>query len=326
MTAADPSSNSQPTAGLAPADESASFVRPAGFSAWGGGHASDATRLRSLVGVFLRDLRRGLLRSLLWLAFLLPPIGLAIYVWGRTQIQAFAMPPGWDQAAFALQNLALSFRVGLAWALLLQAGLVAPTIARDIRYGALLLYFSRPVRRRHYLVGRTLAGSIMVALGLFLPLFFLIVAQAMALGLQPVGAGPVGVAWAFWPLCLAASLFASIAAALLSSVVGLACGVLARSPGLVPLLYGGAILGSVGLSWVGQLIWQRNSLARSVDLHHALEAPLTFALRLVDATAAPKFVLLDAGASLALWAALATLGWLTLERFIADPPLGRGRS
>ncbi len=308
-----------------PGDEAASFVRPAGFSAWGGGHASDSERLRGLVAVFLRDLRHGLLRIALWLAFLLPPAGLSIYVWVRSQVEAFAVPAT-EQAEFALQNLGLSFRVGLAWALLLQAGLVAPTIARDIRYGALLLYFSRPVRRRHYLVGRTLAGSLMVAAGLFIPLFILIAVQAMALGLQPGGGGPAAAPWAFWPLAMAAAIVASALGALFTTVVGLACGVIARSPGLVPLFYGGGVLGSVGLSWVGQLIWKRNSLARSVDLHHALEAPLTFALQLIDPGPAPEFVLLDAGAGLALWVVLAVAGWLTLERFIADPPLGRGRS
>ena len=53
---------------------------------------------------------------------------------------------------------------------------------------------------------------------------------------------------------------------------------------------------------------------------------LTFALQLIDPGPAPEFVLLDAGAGLALWVVLAVAGWLTLERFIADPPLGRGRS
>jgi len=308
-----------------PADKSASFVRPAGFSAWHGGQATDAARLGGLVAVFLRDLRRGLLRILLWLVFLLPPLGLAVYVWVRTQVDAFAIPQA-EQASFILQNLSLSFRIGLAWALLLQVGLVAPTIARDIRLGALLLYFSRPVRRRHYLIGRTLAGTIMVGLGLAIPLLFLVLVHLVAFGLQPVGAGPAVASWAFWPIACVGVLLASAVAALLSSIAGLACGVLARNPGLVPLLYGGSILGSVGLSWVGQLIWVRNSLARSVDLHHALEAPLTLALRFVDTAETPKFVLLDAGAGIAVWAALAVLSWMTLERFINDPPLGRGRS
>ena len=309
------------------ANDSASFVRPAGFSAWKGGQATDAARLGGLVAVFLRDLRRGLFRVLLWLAFVLPALGIGVYAYVRSQLDPVTMGvlPA-DQAAFALQNVALSFRVGLAWALLLQAGLVAPTIARDIRFGALLLYFSRPVRRRHYLVGRTLAGTIMVGVGLAVPLVFLVVVQAIAFGVQPGGAGPAAATWAFWPLALLGAIAASALGALLSTVVGLACGVLARNPGLVPLLFGGSILGSVGLSWVGQLIWQRNSLARSVDLHHALEAPLTFALRLVDTADTPKFVLLDAGAGLALWAVLALAAWLTLERFITDPPLGRGRS
>ena len=180
--------------------------------------------------------------------------------------------------------------------------------------------------RATHLVGRTLAGSLMVAAGLFIPLFILIAVQAMALGLQPGGGGPAAAPWAFWPLAMAAAIVASALGALFTTVVGLACGVIARSPGLVPLFYGGGVLGSVGLSWVGQLIWKRNSLARSVDLHHALEAPLTFALQLIDPGPAPEFVLLDAGAGLALWVVLAVAGWLTLERFIADPPLGRGRS
>ncbi|MCO4761427.1 MAG: hypothetical protein KC502_07980 [Myxococcales bacterium] len=311
------------TAGGPPTDKGDSFVRPAGFSPWHGQSVSDSDRLLSLVGVFVRDLRRGLMRTLLWLAFLLPPVGMAIYVWVRTQVQAFAIA-GPEQAAFAVQNLSLSFMVGLAWALLLQAGMVAPTIARDIRFGALLLYFSRPVRRRHYLIGRALAGTLLVAMGLAIPLILLVLVHVLAMGVTPGGAGEL--AWAFWPLALVGAILASLLAAFLSTVVGLACGVVARNPGLVPMLFGGGVLGSVGLSWVGQLIWERNSLARSVDLHHALEAPLTFALRLIDPADAPEFVMLDAGAGLGLWVALAVVAWLLLERFVADPPLGRGRS
>ncbi len=301
------------------------FVRPAGFSAWHGGTVSEAQRLGGLVSVFARDLRRGLLRTLLWLAFALPALGVTVYAVARFQITAFAVPAA-EEAAFALQTLGLVFGINAAWALLLQAGLVAPTLARDLRFGALLLYFSRPVRRRHYLFGRVIAGTLLASAGVGLPLLGLALVLLVGLGLQPGGAGPLAASWLFWPVVFAAVTVASLVAALLSTVVGLAGSVLARSPGRVPLYYGVLVLGSVGMSWVGQLIWGRNSYARSVDLHHGLSAAWTLLTRWVDTASTPDFVLLDAAAGLGLWALLALVSWLLLDRFMKDPPLGRGRS
>jgi len=58
--------------------------------------------------------------------------------------------------------------VQTACLLLLHAFTVAPAIVRDARSGALLLYFSRPIERIHYVVARILTGfalgcSVMIA-------------------------------------------------------------------------------------------------------------------------------------------------------------------
>ncbi len=322
----------------APTGEERAFLRPAGFSTFAGERIADRQRLVALTGVFTRNLSHGLGRKLLLGLSLLPALGMVSYALARSwsgnpetatgfaQFLAAIAVPAEEQTAFLVQNLQLLFAFTVAWLLLVQVALVAPLIARDTRAGALILYFSRPIRRGHYLQARLLSAAIVAAVGLALPGWLTLLAHLVGFGWQLPGTAFGAAGWPIWPLLALAIGVAAVLMAAMSTLVALACGALMRNPSAAGLVLGGGLIGSVGVSWVMQLVWGRNSLARSVDLHHALLSPIRFATMAVDAADAPDFVVLDAAAGLGLWVVLAIAGWFALARFIADPPLGRGRT
>lgn len=315
------------------------FLRPAGFSAFAGARISDGQRLRSLTAVFGRNLGHGLGRKLLLALCLLPAVGGAGYTLARAWFgdraaaggdsgaffAALAVEPG-DQVAFLFDNLHFLFSVEVGWLLLLQVALVAPQIARDIRQGALILYFSRPVRRSHYLIARLLAAAGVGAIALTGAGWLTVLAHLVGFGWQPLGTIFGASGWLLWPALLVAVAVAAICIATLSTLLALACGALMANPSAAGLVLGGGIVGSVGISWVLQLMWGRNTVARAVDLHHALFAPIRLLTMGFDAADAPDFAVLDAAAGAGVWVALGILGWVILARFMANPPLGRGRT
>ncbi len=67
-------------------------------------------------------------------------------------------------------------------------------------------------------------------------------------------------------------------------------------------------------------------MARSVDLHHALGSFHTVGFGLLQPDGLPRFALVQAGLGATLWVGLAVGAWWLLQRFLANPPLGRGRS
>lgn len=309
-----------------PAAAPRAFFRPGGFSLHEGQAVAEGQRLRALCGVFARDLLRGVSARLGAASFLLPALGLAVYVIVRSRVAAFAVPPK-DQTVFLLDNLALCFGLNAGWLMLVHAGRVAPLIARDAWFGALLLYFSRPVGRTHYLLGRLISAALVGAALLLLPELLLLAAHLLAFGPQ-IGGTPLEgwlVVWLWLGAALGLAIACLVAGAVLA-VVSLACGVLVRNPASAPLLFGGGILGSLAVSWVLQAAWGRESVARSMDLHHALRGLATLALAPLSPTPVPAFAAVDAATGVGLWLALALAGWLVLQRFIAHPPLGRGRS
>ena len=302
------------------------FFRPGGFSLHEGESVAEGQRLLSLCRVFARDLLRGVSARLGAASFLLPALGIAVYVIVRSRVAAFAVPPK-DQTVFLLDNLTLLFSLNAGWLMLVHAGRVAPLIARDAWFGALLLYFSRPVARTHYLLGRVVSTALVGALLLLLPELLLLAAHLLAFGPQPGGTPLEGwmAVWLWSGAVLGLTLACLIAGAVLA-IVSLACGVLVRNPASAPLLFGGCILGSLAVSWVLQAAWGRDSVARSLDLHHALQGLLTLGLAPLSPAPVPAFAAMDAATGVGLWLALALAGWLVLQRFIAHPPLGRGRS
>ena len=308
------------------APPSRAFFRPGGFSLHEGESVAESSRLRALCLVFSRDLLRGTAARLGAASFLLPALGLAVYVLVRSRVQAFAVPPQ-EQTTFLLDNLSRLFTLNTAWLMLVHSGRVAPLIARDGWFGALLLYFSRPVARGHYLLGRVASTSLVGALLLLIPQWFLLFAHLVAFG-PSLGGTPLQgwtVVWLWLGAAVALGL-ACLGVGVVLATVALACGVLVRNPASAPLLWGGGILGSLAVSWVLQAAWGRDSAARAFDLHHAAQGFLTLALAPLQPEVIPGFAAIDAASGLGLWLGLALAGWLILQRFIAHPPLGRGRS
>ncbi len=315
-------------------------LEPGGYSRFTGDKVSDSARLLSLTGVFVRGLLRGIWRKVMPGLALVPAIGLAVYALARgwATDQADAAPQGTQgiasafgvesvaQTEFLVSNMGMLFAILVGWLLLWHVGLVAPLIARDKRHGALLLYFSRPVRKQHYLLARILSVTVVGAGTLALPAVLLLVAHLIAFGFS-LGGAPFGEsAWLLWPALLAWTLGASVVVAGLLAVVSLGVSAWMRDHTAASLTLAGCVLVSVASSWVMQMIWGRNSLARAVDLHHALQAPYRFGLMALDAVDSPEFVSLDAAVGLSVWVALAVMGWLALQRFIGRPPLGRAQS
>ena len=299
----------------------------------------DGQRLRSLSAVFVRNLGHGLGRKLLLAVSLLPAFGVVGYAllraWFGDQAAAGGSNGGFfaalavapeQQVSFLVDNLHLLFSVEAGWLLLLQVALVAPLIARDIRQGALILYFSRPVRRSHYLLARLLAAGGVGAAALTLAGWLSVLAHLVGFGWQLPGTVFGDSSWLLWPTLLLAVALAAICMAALSTLLALASGALMANPSAAGLVLGGGIVGSVGISWVLQLMWGRNTVARAFDLHHALFAPIRLLTMGFDAADAPDFAVLDAAAGVGIWVALGIIGWVILARFIANPPLGRGRT
>lgn len=318
--------------------EQRAFLRPAGFSTFAGERIGDGQRLRSLTSVFVRNLAHGLGRKLALAASLLPALGMSGYALLRAWLgdQAAAAEGGsfWaalavspdQQATFLVDNTRLLFGLEVAWLLLFQVALVAPLIARDIRQGALILYFSRPVRRGQYLQARLAAAAGVGAMALVGAGWLTLLAHLVGFGWQLPGTVFGTSGWLVWPALFAGVALAALFISSASTLLALACGALMKNPSAAGLVLGGGLLGSVGISWVLQLVWGRNSLARAFDLHHALVAPMRFATMAVDAADAPDFAVLDAATGVGLWLLLAVIGWLILARFMANPPLGRGRT
>ncbi|MSP91588.1 MAG: hypothetical protein EXR79_07270 [Myxococcales bacterium] len=301
-------------------------LKPGGFSRYEGAVVPAARRLAALVGVFLRDLTRGLLAKAAFAAFFAPAAGLSIYVLARAKIEQITVKAP-EQTAFLFTNLGWLLTALHAWLLLLLAGKVAAVIARDAASGALLLYFSRPVERGHYGLARWGAAASLCAGALLVPFTLLLAAHALFLGTELGGTTLVG--WKaplLWLGTFVAGAVATVIAAGAASLVALAAGVIARGPGTAPLVFGGTILGSVAVSWVLQRAWGRDSAARALDLHHALGSFFVLLSAPFQPESLPRAARLDALFGAALWVALAAGAWTLLQRFLAAPPLGRSRS
>lgn len=301
------------------------FLNPGGFSLHEGAVVAERTRVLRLTGVFARDLLRGWLARLFAAGFLLPAVGFMIYVAVRARVDQFAVPQA-EQTTFLLTNLTWLFKIELGALLLAAAARVSPLIVRDAFHGALVLYFSRPVLRNHYLLARLLAAAGLGTVLLAVPALLVILAHLLTFGLRPGGALSPALAPLLWPLLALAVVLASALAATAVALVALACGVVVRSPSTAPLLLGGGVLGSLVVSWVLQAAWGRESAARSLDLHHGLNAFAQLLMMPLSPEAVPRFAISQALLGIAVWAVLAGGAWALLQRFLANPPLGRGRN
>ncbi len=303
---------------------SRAFFRPGGFSLHAGQAVPDNQRVQRLAIVFARELLRGWLARLFAAGFLIPAIGVGIYAFVRTKLGAV---PAGTETAFLLENFGFLFQVQLGAILLAGAAKIAPLIARDAWSGALLLYFSRPVLRSHYLQARVAATAGVAFVLLVVPGLLLLLVHFSTFGVRLGGApGPEWFAPLLWPLLALAIVTASLAIALVTSLVALACGVVVRSPSTAPLLLGGGVLGSLVLASILQSALGRDSLGRSVNLPFALNSFLELLVIPLTSGPTPRAVLVQRLVGVALWIALAVGSWVLLRRFLANPPLGKGRA
>ncbi len=316
---------------------------PGGYAKFSGEQVPLSQRLLSLVGVFARDAFRTTPAKLGAALYLVAPLCLGAWLVIRSYLPDLPVSLGgagdayslWKltkiptagQAGCDIQALEVSFAVNAFLLLLGQATQVAPLLARDAHQGALLLYFSRPVLRSHYLLARLAAAAGIGTALMTLPSLLLVLVELSQHGLQPGGCPWPGLAGVLWWLALCAVVaLCAVAVAVATSLVALAAGVLVRNPSAAPLALGGLVLGSLALSWILQSSYGRESLARGLDLHHALQAPWFLLTWLLSPNPPPKPVLEVALLGLLLWTALATLGWFLLQRFLRNPPLGKGRA
>lgn len=302
------------------------LFQPGGYDRHQGPLVSPRARLLRLTMLFWNDFfARNNARAAMVLNAVVTLLAMA-YVVLRGQVTLFAVAET-EQCAFVLQTLGVALAVLAAIALWHGAARIAPLLAEDASQGALLLYFTRPVQRQHYLLARCTAASLGTALILAVPMVLLLLVLLSQTGLQPGGCpwqGWLGILW--WLSLLVAALVTAVVMAAGVTFTALAAGLWPRSPSAAPMAVGGGVLGSVALSWVLQAAWGRDSVARAFDLHHALQAPWTLLTWLLEPQAPPQPLLHDACGGLLIWLALAAAAWWWLERFMANPPLGKGRA
>ncbi len=301
---------------------------PGGYARHAGERVPESQRLRMLLLVFARDQWRTAKSKVFAALFVLPALVMAAIVIVRAKLdfQGLAVPAG-EQAKWIATLLHYH---GLIVTGFLLAGLgtqVAPQIARDAHEGALLLYFSRPVLRPHYLFARWGAACLSGMGQVLAPALLLMLVMLSQYGLQPGGCPLPGAAGALWWLALlVGQALAAAAAVAMASLVALAAGAIVRNPSSAPLAFGGVILGSTAASWVAQAAWGRESAARALDLHQAMSAVWALLSFPIDPSRPPNTKAVAAAGGLVLWIVLASGAWWALQRFLANPPLGKGRA
>jgi len=167
---------------------------------------------------------------LCWLPFL----GFAIYVWARTQFgqiadgMASALPSGG-----AIFSTYFSFQVRLALLLTTFGG--AGLVANDLRTGAILVYLSRPLTRRDYVVGKL---CVLLALNLAVTLLPGLLLYGVACALAPGQFVTLELAWLGPAIALHA-----VVLSLSLSLPMLAVSALSRSGRVAGLAFFGLMVG-----------------------------------------------------------------------------------
>jgi ABC-2 type transport system permease protein len=164
----------------------------------------------------------------------LPFIGFAIYVWALTQFGQVA-----EGMTSALPKGGAVFAQFFKWQMLL--GLLLTTfggaglIANDLRTGAILVYLSRPLTRRDYVIGKL---SVLLAINLFVTLVPGLLLYGVAVALAPAQFLKWDLAW----LGPAVALHALVLSLSLS-LPALAVSSLSRSARVAGLAFFGLIMG-----------------------------------------------------------------------------------
>ena len=180
----------------------------------------EALRLLLAKRVFLA------LLALCWIPFL----GFVIYVWALTQFpEAGRLFP----AGGAIFGRFFRFQIPLVLILATFGG--AGLIASDLRTGGILVYLSRPLTRRDYVLGKL---GVLLALILFVTLVPALLLYAIALGLAPSHFLKWSLAW----VAPAVTLYA-LALALVVGLLALAVSSLSRSMRVAQFGFFGLVMG-----------------------------------------------------------------------------------
>ena len=299
---------------------------PGGYARHQGQAVSERERLQAITLLFASMLLRGWRAKLRLVSFFMPALGFAIYAYVRTALAQFALPPA-EHGQFLLDNLQWIFVLNTVQLLIAAAAQTAPLLARDAHAGALLLYFSRPLLRPQYLLARWLSTAGLATLQLAGPALLYLVCHAATLGVAVRGTAlGDGLALAVLPLTALLVVIASAAMAGASSLVALGCGTITRAPATAPLLFGGSILASMAGAFVLELAVSTAGWPKAVNLYRALQGPIRGGLALLRPAGAASVAWWESLLGIGVWGGLAFGAWLLLQRFLANPPLGKGRA
>jgi ABC-2 type transport system permease protein len=190
---------------------------------------------------------------LCWLPFL----GFAIYLWAMTQFAQIpegmltALPRG--GAVFALY-----FKWQLPLSLLLTTFAGAGLVANDLRTGAILVYLSRPLTRRDYVIGKL---CVLMALNLAVTLVPGLLLYAIACALAPAQFVTLSLAWLGPAIALHA-----VALSLSFSLAALAVSALSKSGRVAGLAFFGLMIGlDIVQGIVGVIAHWRPAILMSVQ-------------------------------------------------------------
>ncbi|MET0553445.1 MAG: ABC transporter permease subunit [Vicinamibacteria bacterium] len=190
---------------------------------------------------------------LCWLPFL----GFAIYLWAMTQFAQIpegmltALPRG--GAVFALY-----FKWQLPLCLLLTTFAGAGLVANDLRTGAILVYLSRPLTRRDYVIGKL---CVLMALNLAVTLAPGLLLYGIACALAPAQFVTLALAWLGPAIALHA-----VVLSLSFSLAALAVSALSKSGRVAGLAFFGLMIGlDIVQGIVGVIAHWRPAILMSVQ-------------------------------------------------------------
>ncbi|MEM9490276.1 MAG: ABC transporter permease subunit [Myxococcota bacterium] len=201
-------------------DTAAATIHDTGYQRYDGERTAQAGRYRVIVGNVVRQSWRGLWRMKLWAITTV----ITLVVFGAIM---FVQPGFKDRLILESLNwFSLS-------AFFLTLSAVASLVADDMRSGAFVFYFSRPIRPRDYVLGKLLGAVLITGVTLFLGPVLLAVLQ---LGLSSGGdlAGNV-------PLVFKTALIA-VVGTVVYAALALACSAVTSRGRLTVALWGGAYL------------------------------------------------------------------------------------
>ena len=302
------------------------FFHPGGFAKLDAKPLTDAERLRWLVGMFARLQLRSLTSKLTAVSFPAGALLGAAILALVTHFPQLMEVLGDDRRVFVTdKEMPILFGMNLLTAFLQTTIWVAPVIASDVQSGALLLYFSRPLRRRDYLLARFLAATLVTWLELASAAVLLVLVQIASFGLTLDG-GSIAAGLMFWFMVAFAEVLISLFVAAVISAVALGCSSLARSTNGAPLLFAGLLLGSIPLALVLANVGGNGTLWQSFNLAQGLNAVHALAMALLSPQPLPEGLLTRAVVGVVIWSGLAVGGWQLLVRLLRNPPMGKGRA